>query len=223
MNLKLNFKLKILLNLDFSKHISNDKIIDKGKYKLSGYTVNFPARAMKGILWNGDEFNWKLKPQDYSAIHFHDDDIYDAKWNKTFDWIIPKNFKSGIYSARVFDKKNNEDYIPFTILPSKKITKNKILFLLPTASYMAYANDHNSVNAYNYEMLMGRLTVLQQEDIFLDKHREYGLSTYDTHSDGSGVCYSTRLRPILNMRPKYSSSNGGIGSGFDCSIPVVKR
>jgi len=214
MNLKLNFKLKILLNLDFSKHISNDKIIDKGKFKLSGYTVNFPARAMKGILWNGGEFNWKLKPQHYSAIHFHDDDIYDAKWNKTFDWIIPKNFKSGIYSARVFDKKNNEDYIPFTILPSKKITKNKILFLLPTASYMAYANDHNSVNAYNYEMLMGRLTVLQQEDIFLDKHREYGLSTYDTHSDGSGVCYTSRLRPILNMRPKYSSSNGGIGSGL---------
>ena len=23
------------------------------------------------------------------------------------------------------------------------------------------------------------------------------------HSDGSGVCYSSRLRPILNMRPKY--------------------
>ena len=63
-------------------------------------------------------------------------------------------------------------------------------------------------------MLMGRLTVLQQEDLFIDKHREYGLSTYDTHSDGSGVCYSSRLRPILNMRPKYSSSNGGIGSGL---------
>ena len=25
---------------------------------------------------------------------------------------------------------------------------------------------------------------------------------YDTHSDGSGVCYSSRLRPILNMRQK---------------------
>ena len=60
-----------------------------------------------------------------------------------------------------------------------KSQKNKILFLVPTASYIAYANDHNAINGQNYEMLMGRLTVLQQEDIFLDRHREYGLSTYD--------------------------------------------
>jgi N,N-dimethylformamidase len=35
------------------------------------------------------------------------------------------------------------------------------------------------------------------------EHRELGLSLYDVHSDGSGVCYSSRLRPILNMRPNY--------------------
>ena len=207
-------KLKLITHWDFTKFISTEKIVGRGKYKLNGYTVNFPARAMKGILWNGEEFNWKNKPQHYSAIHFHDDDIYNANWKKTFEWIIPKNIKSGLYSAHVFDSKKNEDYIPFTVLPLKKRRKNKIVFLLPTASYMAYANDHNSVNGYNYEMLMGRLTVLQQEDLFIDKHREFGLSTYDTHSDGSGVCYSSRLRPILNMRPKYSSSNGGIGSGL---------
>ena len=34
--------------------------------------------------------------------------------------------------------------------------------------------------------------------------REQGLlSCYDLHSDGSGVCYSSRLRPILNFRPGY--------------------
>ena len=213
-NPSFKFKNKIIINWDFSKYISSDKIIDKGKYKLNGFTVNFPTRAMKGILWNGEEFNWKNKPEHYGSIHFHDDDIYDAKWKKTFNWSVPKNIKSGLYSAHVFDRNNNEDYIPFAILPIKKRKKNKIVFLLPSASYMAYANDHNSVNGYNYEMLMGRLTVLQQEDLFIDKHREYGLSTYDTHSDGSGVCYSSRLRPILNMRPKYSSSNGGIGSGL---------
>ena len=40
------------------------------------------------------------------------------------------------------------------------------------------------------------------QQLFLNEHREYGASLYDTHSDGSGVCYSSRLRPILNMRPK---------------------
>ena len=51
---------------------------------------------MKGILWNGEEFNWKNKPQHYSAIHFHDDDIYNANWKKTFEWTIPKNIRSGV-------------------------------------------------------------------------------------------------------------------------------
>ena len=32
--------------------------------------------------------------------------------------------------------------------------------------------------------------------------RDLGLSTYDVHRDGSGCFYSSRLRPILNMRPK---------------------
>ena len=209
-----NEKKSILFSWNFEKNISSEKIIDSGKYKLNGFTHNFPARAMKGVNWNGSEFNWRNKPSHYSAIHFHDDDIYDANWKKTFEWTVPKNIQSGLYCAHVFDDKKNEDYIPFVVRPYKKNKNKKILFLLPTASYMAYANDHNSVNGFNYEMLMGRLTVLQKEDLFVDKHREYGLSMYDTHSDGSGVCYSSRLRPILNMRPKYSSSNGAIGSGL---------
>ena len=33
---------------------------------------------------------------------------------------------------------------------------------------------------------------------------ELGLSTYDTHADGSPVNYSSRLRPVVNCRPKES-------------------
>src|SRR3954454_18364646 len=40
-------------------------------------------------------------------------------------------------------------------------------------------------------------------NIMLSEHRELGLSTYDVHADGSGVAYSSRLRPILNMRPGF--------------------
>ena len=75
---------------------------------------------MKGVHWNGTEFNWKLKPFHYGAIHFHDDDIYDANWKKTFDWKVPLNIKSGLYCAHIFDSNKNEDHIPFVIQPSKK-------------------------------------------------------------------------------------------------------
>ena len=44
---------------------------------------------------------------------------------------------------------------------------------------------------------------MQDQNMFLSEHREYGGSIYDTHTDGSGLCLSSRLRPILSIRPKY--------------------
>jgi N,N-dimethylformamidase len=43
-------------------------------------------------------------------------------------------------------------------------------------------------------------------------HPELGGSLYDTHADGSGVAYSSRLRPILNFTAQYHSWLGGHGS-----------
>ena len=63
-------------------------------------------------------------------------------------------------------------------------------------------------------MLIGRLLVYQTGDLYLQEHRELGYSLYDTHLDGSGVCYSSCLRPILNLRPKYASWLGAHGSGL---------
>lgn len=44
---------------------------------------------------------------------------------------------------------------------------------------------------------------------------EYGVIHFhdDDLTDGSGVCYSLRLRPILNMRPKYTMPILGGGTG----------
>ena len=53
---------------------------------------------------------------------------------------IPNDLSSGVYAAKLVDGKD-EDYIPFFVKP-KKNKKNKILFLAPTFSYMAYANEH---------------------------------------------------------------------------------
>jgi N,N-dimethylformamidase len=49
--------------------------------------------------------------------------------------------------------------------------------------------------------------MLSADDVYLSEHRELGLSSYDTHVDGSGVCYSSGARPILNMRPRGNAFN----------------
>ena len=40
------------------------------------------------------------------------------------------------------------------------------------------------------------------------------MSLYDMHSDGSGVCYSSRLRPILNMKPGYRNAALSLAAGW---------
>lgn len=125
---------------------------------------------------------------------------------------IPASLKSGLYAAHL-RAGEEEEYIPFAVKPQRGKEK-KIAFLLPTASYMAYANEHMGTNAGLIELLSGRLPTLDANSLFLAEHREYGASCYDSHSDGSGVCYSSRLRPILNMRPKHISALGGYGSSL---------
>jgi len=47
-----------------------------------------------------------------------------------------------------------------------------------------------------------------------DDHKDYGLSTYNHHRDGSGVAYSSHLRPLLTWRPNFLSFNDAAGSGL---------
>jgi len=198
---------------DFSREMTSERVIDISTNKLNGETINLPARAMKGHNWTGVEMCWRHKPQHYGAIHFHDDDLYDSGWEADFEFIVPKGLKSGLYAAHLISGRD-EDFIPFVIRPERGTKTADVVFVVPTASYMAYANEHMMTDAPLAEHLTDQVVVMQPADVYLHEHREYGASCYDSHSDGSGVCYTSRLRPILTMRPKYQSWLGGKGSSL---------
>ena len=85
--------------------------------------------------------SYKIAPELYGAIHFHDDHLDDAEWEVGFKLKVPENLRSGVYAARL--KSNDaEDYIPFFVRPPIKTSTAPILFLVPTNSYLAYANFH---------------------------------------------------------------------------------
>ncbi len=198
---------------DFSKDITSERLRDLSANRLDGETVNLPARGMKGHNWTGEEMCWRHKPEHYGAIHFHDDDIYDAGWDVDFEFTVPDGLRSGLYAAHLAGG-NDEDFIPFVIRPPRGQATADVVFVIPTGSYLAYANEHMMTDASLAEHLTDQVVTMQNADVFLHEHREYGASCYDTHSDGSGVCYSSRLRPILTMRPKYESWLGGKGSSL---------
>src|SRR5690606_16397138 len=126
---------------DFSRDIDSEKITDISANRLHGETVNLPVRGMKGHNWTGEEMCWRHKPEQYGAIHFHDDDLYDAAWDADFEFTLPAGLKSGLYAAHIATD-NNEDFIPFVIRPPRGTKTSDVVFVIPTASYMAYANEH---------------------------------------------------------------------------------
>ena len=186
---------------DFSRDIGGDRISDLGPNRAHGRAVNLPSRAVKGFNWSGAEQNWRHAPQEYGAIHFHDDDHYDVGWQADFDYVVPEDLPSGVYAARL-KAEDDESYVTFFVRPPRGTTTAKLAFLASTATYMAYSNYHWMLHQHYSEVSETFWTTLDPGDVFLQEHSEFGLSTYDTHSDGSGVRYASRLRPVLNMAPK---------------------
>jgi N,N-dimethylformamidase len=197
---------------DFAREIPGDDIVDVSGNGLDGVAINLPARAMKGHLWNGEVHRWSEKPEHYAAIHFHDDDLYDAGWEADFEVAIPADMKSGTYAVKLTAGERREDgghegFVTFFVLPPKGKATAPVAFLASTATYMAYANSHHGWDDPLSEITYGSLLEFGPTSLFLNARREFGVSTYDVHTDGSGSCYSSRLRPILNTRPKYSLWN----------------
>jgi N,N-dimethylformamidase beta subunit-like, C-terminal/Concanavalin A-like lectin/glucanases superfamily len=189
--------------------IPSDRVTDISGNALHGVCVQMPARGMTGANWTSREENFTHAPREYGAIHFHDDDVADAGWDVDIEWTLPDGLPSDVYAARL-RAGDAEEYVPFFVRPRTGSPSAKILFLAPTASYMAYANHRGHFDAWTQQPVVGRTPVVGDGDLFLAEHLDYGLSCYDLHSDGSGVCYSSRLRPILDMRPKHRQASVGI-------------
>jgi N,N-dimethylformamidase len=170
-----------------------------------------PTRAVKGRKWNGSELCWRHDPNQYGAIHFHDDDVYDFQWSPTLEWVVPEGLPSGIYIMRFNDDNQNQEALPTFICPpkvsrneinSRRVTTKKLAVVIPTFTYVMYGNHarpdfekdswsvrcHSSPGSYPHNPAM---------------YPAYGLSTYNFHSDFSGIHFASHLRPLFNLRPGY--------------------
>ncbi|MCB1742695.1 MAG: N,N-dimethylformamidase large subunit [Gammaproteobacteria bacterium] len=189
----------LLAAWDFSIGISTARIHDVGPHQLHGRLVNLPARAMTGPNWDGSEMCWRHQPAHYGAIHFHDDDLHDCGWDTDFEFEVPDDLRSGLYAIRIANDRG-EDALPFVVTPPRGQHHAAICVLLPTFTYNVYANHARRNTDERYK---ARVEAWQARPWTPDEHPEYGLSTYNFHSDGSGIAYASRLRPMITMRPGY--------------------
>lgn len=172
--------------------------------------VNMPMRGVRSSTWTGRNMDWKTAPDEYAAITFHADDLSDCQWSTTLAVRVPAGVPSGVYGL-IVDNPSGSDTIPFYVLPGADTPRRKILFLAPTFTYMAYANHARGTFL---GALQNRVREWNAYPHNPDVVGAFGYSNYNRHPDGSGITLSSRLRPIMTMRPAYLVYPDENGSGM---------
>lgn len=199
---------------DFADGISGWTARDLGPSGLHGILRNLPMRGVRGSRWDGTAANWTEAPGQFAALHFLADALEDCGWEPAFTFRVPDDARSGFYAARLVAGAEVE-YVPFFVRPAEDATA-QVLLIAPTATYAAYGNSRFWWENPIQEMVQDRLVELGPEEQFLLAHPEIGASSYDCHLDGTDICYVSRRRPNLNMRPGHVRREG-----YTCDLYLI--
>jgi N,N-dimethylformamidase len=200
----------LLAQWDFTPTLTHTSVPNRLDKDAPLKLVNAPTRAVRSSGWTGRELDWNHAPEEYAAIRFHCDDLSDCGWQTSIHLKIPAELASGVYGLRV-DNGAGVDTIPFYITVAPEGKHARIAYLAPTLTYLAYANNARG----NFSgALAARVESWGAYPHNPDVVTSFGASTYNYHSDGSGVSLSSRLRPILTMRPGYLTFLDEHGSGL---------
>ena len=208
---------------DFAATPFGVTVPDAGPNRLDAFLVNNPMRAVTDHVWDASTSYYAAHPEHYAAIYFHDDDIDDAGWDTDFVYQVPQDLPSGVYAARLRAAGGEEDYIPFFVRPAEGAPRADILVLLPTFTYMAYANERfHAQDFLQWDLASDHPLKLSRQDAFVAENAAMlSPSTYDAHTDGSYCCTVSRLKPVLNWRPKLTAYWSDAGRHFGADMYLV--
>ncbi len=172
--------------------------------------INTPVRAVRSSLWSGEHLDWNHAPDEYAAMYFHADALTDCDWQESVSLRIPTGMKSGVYGLEITHP-DGSDTIPFYVTPAPSGPRARVLFLAPTLTYQAYANHARGNYAGELSERIARWGAYPHNP---DVVTQFGASTYNRHRDLAGISLSSRLRPMLTMRPGYLTFYDQQGSGL---------
>ncbi|MDR5652037.1 N,N-dimethylformamidase beta subunit family domain-containing protein [Ruixingdingia sedimenti] len=187
------------LTWNLAEHFNSDTLREVQQRAPNARIRNGAERAVTGPHWTGLCDSFLTVPAEYAAIYFHSDDMIDSNWDYDLAFDLPENLSSGIYAVRL-EAEGRVDLYPLFVR-DKDDGRADVLFIAPTNTYLAYANDRFA--SADLSGIMGHERVVSEDELYLNAHPEFGLSCYDTHADGSPVRFSSRRRPLVNVRPHY--------------------
>lgn len=168
-----------------------DRLPDVSGHGADLRLVNCPARAVTSFDWTGEHLDWRAAPEQYAALHVHRDDLEDAGWEADLEVTLDPGLASGVYAVRLRAGDGQVDRVPIVVRPSRP--RSRIAVLLPTFTYLAYGGERI---APEFDVVAAT-----ERDAYVTASGL--LSQYNRHSDGSGVMYASRLRPLPELRPDH--------------------
>lgn len=185
---------RVLGAWDFSREVSSTRIVDGSAHGHDGIAVNCPARAVIGPHYEkrpsrgeGLRPTYIVRPDLFTAVHLHDDDLDDARWPTSFGITIPADADSGLYAVRVFSDVD-ELYLPLVVAAPRP--RARVAVLAPTFTWTAYSSNR-SAHTWQCDGIADRTRCL-----------------YDVHTDGSAVFYVTRRKPSRTGNPWFKRFGG---------------
>jgi N,N-dimethylformamidase len=193
---------RLLAAWAFAKDIASPVVVDEGPAARHGRLFQTPQRGVTGPDWDGESQGWSEDPEGYDAIAFHSDDLTDAGWPESFTFTPPADLPSDAYGIELLNG-DQRDVVPFFVLPSPEATPAPLALLVPTFSYLAYANERHWWTNPGVEAMAGAPLDGIVAPIERWAERQRLISAYDYHRDGSGCAHASLRRPLVNMRADY--------------------
>lgn len=181
---------------DLGAGSDTDVVTDLGAHGAHGVVHQGPTRLVPGAWWRTGVLDPVRDPRGFGAIHFHRDDLRDARWAPSATLALPSSLSSGVYGVRLRDTSGTRsDVVPCWVRAASHAAARPLAVLAPTYTYLAYGNAPDAMLGPAY---WGADHPAEQARA---RHPEFGPSLYSRHPDHSGVSLASRQRPILTVRP----------------------
>ncbi|WP_182876410.1 N,N-dimethylformamidase beta subunit family domain-containing protein [Microbispora sp. H10670] len=163
----------------------------------------------------------------HTAVQLSPEDLDDARWPETCALTVPGDTTSTVLGIRL--RGGSRSFVAPLIVrppgPPHEPASRPLAVVLPTFTYTAYANHRQSSEAEyfgDYSRVTTRRITLSPVDAYLNRHRELGLSLYDSRLEGGAVYYSSRRRPVLNYTADYVWWMTGAPRHFSADILLLR-
>lgn len=171
---------------------------------------NLPTFSVASSRFTGEVHDPRLDPEQFDAVHLHDDDFAGFDWEPSLRVTVPAEARPGVFAVEV-GTAHGVERLPFFVRARQP--KAALAFLVPTSTYLAYADERLPPARYPWHGW--------------DRGHQFAvdngfLCLYDVHTDFTGVSLTSARRPRATLRDDYHYPLSDSGHLLSVDLQLLK-